>query len=217
VPFPARVLIVDAHDLPRYGLRSMLSGQADFEVIMEATDGRQAVALSRRLRPDLVSIEVRLPGIDGVAATRLIRRDSPESRIVVVTDDDNPLYLRLAMEAGAAGYVLKTATYDEILVAFRKVLTGETAVDPELATRLVQHLVETPTSSGVSISARELEVLRLVAQGKTNQGIGDALAVSRRTAKAHVERVIARLEVANRTEAVARAIALGLLTTTDPT
>jgi DNA-binding NarL/FixJ family response regulator len=209
------VLIVDAHDLPRYGLRGMLGGEADFEVIMEATDGRQAVALSRRLRPDLVSMEVRLPGLDGVAATRLIRRDSPESRIVVLTADDNPIYLRLAMEAGAAGYILKSASREEILVAFRKVVSGETAVDPDLATRLVQHLVETPTSSGVSISARELEVLRLVARGKTNLEIGDALAVSRRTAKAHVERVIARLAVANRTEAVARAIALGLLPTSD--
>src|SRR5205085_844460 len=101
-------------------------------VIMEATDGSQAVALSRRLRPDLVTMEVRLPGVDGVAATRQIRRDSPESRIVIVTADDNPIYLRLAMEAGAAGYILKTAARDEILVALRKVLMGETAVDPEL-------------------------------------------------------------------------------------
>jgi DNA-binding NarL/FixJ family response regulator len=206
-------MIVDAHDLPRYGLRGILGGEADFEVIMEATDGHQAVALTRRLRPDLIAMEVRLPGLDGVAATRQIRRDSPESRIIIVTDDDNPSYLRLAMEAGTAGYILKTATRDQILAAFRKVLTGESAVDPELATRLVQHLVETPTSSGVSISARELEVLSLVAQGRTNQEIGDALAVSRRTAKAHVERVIARLGVVNRTEAVARAIALGLVMT----
>ena len=194
----------------------MLGGEADFEVIMEATDGRQAVALSRRLRPDLVTMEVRLPGIDGVAATRQIRRDSPESRIIILTADDNPIYLRLAMEAGAAGYVLKTSTRDEMLIALRRVLSGETAVDPELATRLVQHLVETPTSSGVSISARELEVLRLVAHGKTNQEIGEELAVSRRTAKAHVERVISRLGVANRTEAVARAMSLGLLTAGEP-
>jgi DNA-binding NarL/FixJ family response regulator len=210
------VLIVDAHDLPRYGLRGILGGEADFEVIIEATDGRQAVALSRRLRPDLVIMEVRLPALDGVAATRQIRRDSPDSRVVIVTADDNPMYLRLAMEAGAAGYVLKTSTREELLAAFRKVLMGENAVDADLATRLVHHLVETPTSSGVSISARELEVLRLVAHGRTNQEIGETLAVSRRTAKAHVERVIARLGVANRTEAVARAMALGLLTTSDP-
>jgi DNA-binding NarL/FixJ family response regulator len=203
---------VDAHDLPRIGLRGVLGGEADFEVIIEATDGRQAVALSRRLRPDLVIMDIRLQGLDGVEATRLIRRDSAESRIVILTDDDNPMYLRLAMEAGAAGYILKTATREEMLAAFRKVLTGESAVDPDLATRLVQHMVETPTSSGVSISARELEVLRLVAHGRTNQEIGDTLAVSRRTAKAHVERVIARLGVANRTEAVARAMSLGLLT-----
>ena len=189
----------------------MLAGEADFEVVMEATDGRQAVALCRRLRPDLALIDAHLPALDGASATRLIRRESPESRIVILAADHNPTLLQLAIEAGAAGYVLKTATREEMLAAFRKVLLGEAAVDADLAARLVHQLVDAPTSSGLNVSARELEVLRLLALGKTNQQIGDTLAVSRRTAKAHVERVIARLGAANRTEAVARAITLGLL------
>jgi DNA-binding NarL/FixJ family response regulator len=212
VAYPARVIVVDEHDLPRAGMRGMLGGLAELEVVTEASDGHQAVALCRRLRPDLVLMELQLPGLDGFSATRLIRRDCPETHVVIVTLRDDPASLRLAMEAGVAAFLRKTTSREDLLAALRRVLNGELVLDRELATRALHQLVEAPSWSGTRLTAREHEVLRLVADGKTNPEIGVALAVSTRTAKAHVERIIGRLGVANRAEAVARAIALGMLT-----
>jgi len=212
VPYPARVIVVDEYDLPRAGMRGLLAGLAELEVITEASDGHQAVALCRRLRPDLVLMELQLPRLDGASATRQIRRNCPDTRVAIVTQRDDPASVRLAVEAGAAAFLRKTATRDELLAALRRVLAGELVVDTELATRTLHQLVEAPSWSGVRLTAREHEVLRLVANGKTNSEIGVALAVSTRTAKAHVERIIGRLGVANRAEAVARAISLGMLT-----
>lgn len=214
VPFPARVIVVDEYDLPRAGMRGVLGGTSELEVITEASDGQQAVALCRRLRPDLVVMELQLPGLDGVSAARQIRRDSPDTLIVILTLRSDPESLRLAMEAGVSGYLLKTDTREGILNALRRILAGEMMVDHELATRALHQIVEAPSWIGASLTSREHEVLRLVANGKTNQEIGVALAVSTRTAKAHVERIIARLGVANRAEAVAKAIGLGMLTPT---
>ena len=211
VPFPARVIVVDEHDIPRTGVRGVLAGQPEFEVITEAINGNQAVALCRRLRPDLILLELRLPGIDGLSATRLISRDSPETRVVIVTDRNDPASLRLAIESGVAGYLLKTVSTDEMIGALRRILNGELVVDHDLATRALHQLVDAPSPSSVSLTAREHEVLHLVALGKTNQQIGIGLAISTRTAKAHVERIIARLSAANRAEAVAKAMGLGLL------
>jgi two-component system NarL family response regulator len=206
------VIVADQHDIPRMGLRGVLSGQPELEVITEATDGNQAVALCRRLRPDLVLMELEMPGLDGLSATRLIGRDCPDTRVVIVTERYDPASLRLAIEAGVSGYLMKTVTAEEVVTSLRRVLTGELVVDHELATRALHQLVDGPVWTGVGLTAREHEVLRLVALGKTNQQIGAALAVSTRTAKAHVERIIARLGAANRAEAVARAIGLGMLT-----
>jgi DNA-binding NarL/FixJ family response regulator len=214
VPFPARVLVADEYDLPRAGMRGILAGTPELEVITEASDGHQVVALCRRLRPDLVVMEIQLPGLDGISATRSIRRDSPDTQVVILTMRSDPESLRLAMEAGVSGYLLKTDTRDAVLGALRRVLSGEMVVDHELATRALHQIVEAPSWVGASLTSREHEVLRLVANGKTNQEIGVALAVSTRTAKAHVERIIARLGVANRAEAVAKAIGLGMLTPT---
>jgi DNA-binding NarL/FixJ family response regulator len=216
VPYPARVIVIDQYDIPRAGVRGLLAGEPEFEVVTEASDGRQAVALCRRMRPDLVLMELQLAGLDGLSATRQIRRESPDTRVVIVTGQDDPTALRQAVEAGAAAYLLKTATREEVLSALRRVLTGELILDQDLAAQALHQLVEAPSWSGMSLTVREHEVLRLVATGKTNQQIGVMLAVSTRTAKAHVERIIARLGVANRTEAVARAISLGMLTPAAP-
>jgi DNA-binding NarL/FixJ family response regulator len=215
VPYPARVIVVDEHDIPRTGLRGVLGGQPELDVITEATNGNQAVALCRRLRPDLVVMELALPGLDGLSAARLIARDCPDTRIVIVTERYDPASLRLAIEAGVSGYLMKTASAEEIVNSLRRVLTGELVIDHDLATRALHQMVEGPSRNGAGLTAREHEVLRLVALGKTNQQIGVELAVSTRTAKAHVERIIARLGVANRAEAVARAIGLGMLTPPD--
>jgi DNA-binding NarL/FixJ family response regulator len=193
-------------------MRGVLAGQPEFEVITEATDGNQAVALCRRMRPDLLLTELRLPGLDGLSAARLIGRDSPDTRVVIVTERDDPASLRLAIESGVAGYLMKTISTDDMLAALRRVLTGEPVIDHDLATRALHQFVDSPAWTGGGLTAREHEVLRLVALGKTNQQIGAELAVSTRTAKAHVERIIARLGVSNRAEAVSRAIGLGMLT-----
>jgi len=210
------VIVVDPHDIPRAGLRGVLAGQPEFEVVTEATDGQHAVALCRRLRPDLALMEVDLPGLDGISATRAIRRDSPETRVIIVTSRDDAASLRLAVEAGVAAYLRKTASEGDVLSTLRRVLAGELILDHEVATRTLQHMVDAPSWSGVSLTVREHQVLRLVSLGKTNQEIGLSLSVSTRTAKAHVERIIARLGVANRAEAVARAIGLGVLEAPGP-
>jgi DNA-binding NarL/FixJ family response regulator len=216
IPYPARVIVVDAHDIPRAGLRGVLAGQPEFEVVTEATDGRQAVALCRRLRPDLALMEINLPGLDGLSATRSIRHDSPDTRVVIVTDRDDPGSMRLAVEAGVSAYLRKTISEADLLSALRRVLSGELILDHEVSTRALHQMVDAPSRAGTSLTPREHEVLRLVSFGKTNQEIGVALTVSTRTAKAHVERIIARLGVANRAEAVAQAIGLGILEAPGP-
>lgn len=216
VPFPARVIVVDPHDIPRTGLRGLLAGEPDFEVITEASDGHQAIALCHRFRPDLIVMEADLPGLDGLSATPLIRRAAPDTRVVIVTASDDPACAS-PWRFGVAGFLLKTAARDELLGALRRVLAGEPVLDQELAARALHQLLDAPTWAGVSLTGREREVLRLLALGKTNREIGAALSVSPRTAKAYVERIIARLGAANRTEAVARAIALGLVSPPTPT
>lgn len=156
-------------------------------------------------------MELNLAGLDGLTATREIRRESPDTRVVIITGQDDPSLLRQAIEAGAAAYLLKTSSREDVLSALRRVLAGELILDADLAAQALHQIVEAPSWSGMNLTAREHEVLRLVALGQTNQQIGVALTVSTRTAKAHVERIIARLGVANRTEAVARAISLGML------
>lgn len=216
VPYPARIIVADQHDIPRAGLRGLLGGEPEFEVITEANDGRQAVALCRRLRPDLVLLELQLGDLDGLSATRQIRRETPHTHVVIVTGHDDPAILREALESGVSAYVLKTASRDELLNTLRQVLSGELILDRTLASRALHQLVEAPSWAGATLTVREQDVLRLLAQGKTNQQIGMALTVSTRTAKAHVERIIARLGVANRTEAVSKAIGLGMLAPPTP-
>jgi DNA-binding NarL/FixJ family response regulator len=216
VPYPARVIVVDEYDLPRAGMRGLLSGLAELEVITEASDGHQAVALCRRLRPDLVLMEVDLPKLDGLSAARSIRSECPEARIVIVTQRDDATSMRLAADSGVSAVLRKTISRDELLIVLRQVLAGEVVVDHQPSTRASQSATGGSASAGARLTAREQEVLRLIADGRTNPEIGVALAVSTRTAKAHVERIIARLGVANRAEAVARAIGLGMLTPSAP-
>ncbi|MCC6174615.1 MAG: response regulator transcription factor [Chloroflexi bacterium] len=209
--YPARVVIIDSQELARYGLRGMLAGQPEFEVVTEAEDGRQGVALCRHVRPDLVLTDVRLVGLDGIAVISQIKADSSRTSIIVVTAEDAPTYLRAALSAGASAFLLKSTTRADLLAAMRRTLDGETVIDQGIATRLLRTMVAAPAAHGITASPRELEVLRLLTLGQTNQQIGLELGVSQRTAKAYVERIIERLGVANRTEAVARAIAAGLI------
>jgi DNA-binding NarL/FixJ family response regulator len=222
----ARVLIADDHDLVRDGLQRMLSRAPDLEVIGDAANGREAVELCRRLNPDLVLMDVRMPEMDGLEATRAIKAEQPTVRVLVVTTFENPDYLLEALKAGAAGYVLKDAPKEQLINAVRRVLEGDSPLNQELAVELIKRLVResdkltqplptqdrrAATPPVEDLTPRELEVLGLLAQGKTNPVIAEELVISRATVKVHVERIIRKLGVSDRTQAVVRAIDLGLV------
>jgi DNA-binding NarL/FixJ family response regulator len=280
----ARLLIADDHTLVREGLRTMLSGEEGIEVIGEANDGQQALTLCRELEPDLVLMDVRMPVMDGLEATKKIKQEMPKTSVMMVTMHENPDYLFEAVKAGAAGYVLKDASGERLLGAVRRTLEGESPLNQELAMRLLVRLSResggrsregtgggsgersgraSPGASGAtpeegpreedeplasrpvaigpetsqpdathpgayqagsggsgqsrgteqiaSLTPREVEVLRLLSQGQTNPQIAQILLVSRGTVKIHVQHIISKLGVSDRTQAAVRAIEAGIL------
>jgi DNA-binding NarL/FixJ family response regulator len=280
----ARLLIADDHTLVREGLRTMLSGEEGIEVIGEANDGQQALTLCRELEPDLVLMDVRMPVMDGLEATKKIKQEMPKTSVMMVTMHENPDYLFEAVKAGAAGYVLKDASGERLLGAVRRTLEGESPLNQELAMRLLvrlsresggrsregtgggsgersgraspgasgatpeegpreedEPLASRPVATGpetsqpdathpgayqagsggsgqsrgteqiASLTPREVEVLRLLSQGQTNPQIAQILLVSRGTVKIHVQHIISKLGVSDRTQAAVRAIEAGIL------
>jgi two-component system, NarL family, response regulator LiaR len=222
---PARLLIADDHDLVREGLRAVLGGEEDLEVVGEARDGQEALQLCRSLEPDLVLMDVRMPKSDGLEATRAIKEEMPGVSVVMVTMHENPDYLLEAIRAGAAGYILKDAEGERLVGAVRRTLSGESPLAQELAMQLLSRMInetreDEPQFPKVDnrrasvpggITTREIEVLRLLAQGRTNPEIAQELGISRGTVKIHVQHIIAKLGVSDRTQAAVRAIELGLL------
>jgi len=225
---PARLLIADDHVLVREGIRTLLTSEPDLKIIGEAVDGREALELCRELCPDLVLMDVRMPKMDGLEATRAIKEERPQTSVLVVTNHQNPEYLLEAVRAGAAGYVLKEATKHELLEAVRKVLSGESPLNQMLAMRLLRRLadeVDPKTEQPVpklakkrhdealpeALSPRELDVLRLLAQGQTNREVSQNLSVAVATVKNHVQHIISKLDVSDRTQAAVKAIQLGLI------
>ena len=213
---PARLLIVDDHEITRSGLCRMLAGEPDLVVIGEAGSGREAVELTRQLRPNLVLMDIRMPDLDGIAATRAIKQQCPRTSVIMVTIYENPDYLYQALKAGAAGYLLKDATKQQVVQAMRQVLQGESPLPPGLATQLLQRLLTEGSQRSQEqlvepLTGREEEVLRLLAEGLTNPEIAYQLQLSLATVKVHVGHIIAKLGVSDRTQAVVRAIHLGLL------
>jgi len=213
-----RLILADDHHLLRRGFKSLLSGEPDLEVVGEASTGLEAIEMCRRLGPDLILMDVRMPEMDGITATRRIKQDQPDVSVLVVTIHENPDYLLEALDAGAAGYVLKDAPADRLISAVHRTLNGESPLNQELATLLLRRLADekqhgpAPVDHEPSIAAltpRETEVLTLLTTGQTNQQIAQSLNISRGTAKVHVERIIRKLEVSDRTQAAVRAIELG--------
>jgi len=280
----ARLLIADDHALVREGLRTMLSGEVGIEIIAEANDGQQALDICRELRPDLVLMDVRMPVMDGLEATKKIKQEMPKTSVMMVTMHENADYLFEAVKAGAAGYVLKDASGERLLSAVRRTLEGESPLNQELAMQLLVRLTResggsseegtgegsgersgraspgasvTTLDEGIreegeplashrvatrpetsqpetthigahqagsrgpgrsrgteemqSLTPREVEVLRLLSQGQTNPQIAQNLLVSRGTVKIHVQHIISKLGVSDRTQAAVRAIEAGLL------
>ncbi len=214
-----RLILADDHHLLRRGFKSLLSGEPDLEVVGEASTGIEAIEMCRLLEPDLILMDVRMPEMDGITATRRIKQDQPGVGVLVVTMHENPDYLLEALDAGAAGYVLKDAPADRLISAVHRTLNGESPLNQELATLLLRRLADeqqhkpdpTPQTDDKveSLTPRETEVLTLLTTGQTNQQIANSLNISRGTAKVHVERIIRKLDVSDRTQAAVRAIELG--------
>jgi DNA-binding NarL/FixJ family response regulator len=216
-PTTTRVLLVDDHELAREALRAVLTPEQGFQIVGEADTGETAVQLAHRLRPHLVLMDVRMPGMDGVAATRAILAELPATRVVILTSHEQRPIVLQAMRAGAAGYLTKGATSQELLATVRAALGGERRVQASLAADLLSQDAQGDTPVGApQLSERELEVLQLMAAGQSNAGIAYALSVSLNTAKTHVQHLLRKLDAVDRASAVARAAALGLLSETPP-
>ena len=203
-----RVLIVDDHPVVRDGLRGMLQAQADLEVVADVANGHEALAAVARHDPDVVLMDLRMPELDGVEATRRIRADHPGVNVLVLTTYDTDADILPAIEAGATGYLLKDAPRKQLFSAVRAAARGETVLAPSVAAKLM-HSVRRPDHE--QLTGRELDVLRLVADGLTNPAIARRLHISEATVKTHLVHAYAKLGVDDRTAAVMTALERGLL------
>lgn len=203
-----RIAFADDHSVVRMGLRAMLDEDPGFKIVGEATTGMEAVEIAVRLRPDVLLMDLRMPELDGVAATARIRTDVPEVNVLVLTTYDTDADILRAIEAGAAGYLLKDATRDELLRAIRTAARGQSVLAPAVASRLMRR-AQMPTRE--VLTGREIEILAHVARGRSNREIGAALHVSEATVKSHLVHIFGKLRVQDRTEAVTVALDRGIL------
>ncbi|MFT4212614.1 MAG: response regulator transcription factor [Microbacterium sp.] len=206
-----RVLVADDHPIVRTGLAALVEAAADMTVVGMAASGAEAVAAAASLAPDVILMDLRMPGMDGDEAASLIRRDDPAARIVVLTTYENDDAILRAIGAGASGYLLKAAPEEELLAGIRAVADGELALAPSVSRVLVRQAVRGPADTAPSLTARELDVLRLVAQGLSNRAVGERLFLGESTVKTHLLHAFAKLGVDDRTRAVTRAMELRLL------
>jgi DNA-binding NarL/FixJ family response regulator len=204
-----RVLLADDHPVVRTGLTGMLAGEAGLEIVGEAGSGEEALAMARALRPDVILMDLRMPGGDGVSATRRIRAELPGTAVLVLTTFDTDADILRAVEAGAAGYLLKDLPRADLAAAIRAAARGETVLAPAVAGRLLTRMRD--GNAGEGLSRRETAVLGLAARGLTNAEIGRELFISEATVKTHLMRASAKLGVSGRTATVARAMQLGAL------
>jgi len=207
-----RVLIVDDHAIVRKGIRALLFESGGFEIVAEVADGQAAVVAAAEFKPDVILMDLLMPGMDGIEATRRITDQQPGARILVLTSfaADNKLFP--AIKAGALGYLLKDSSPEDLVRAIRQIHRGEPALHPTIARKLLQEIVQPADLQPApeALTARELAVLRLIAQGLRNQEIADELAVSEATVRAHVSRILGKLHLASRTQAALYAVREGL-------
>jgi DNA-binding NarL/FixJ family response regulator len=202
---PIRILIVDDHAIVRQGFAALLKTVPGFEVVGEASDGQEAVEAFRKLRPDVTLMDLRLPKLNGVEAIARIRGDSPGARIIVLTTYDGDEDIYRAMQAGAKGYLLKGMDLRELTEAVRTVHAGKSRIPSQVAEKLAERM------SGATLTARELEVLRLIVAGKSNRDIGNALFISEATVKTHVNSLLSKMGVEDRTQAATTALQRGIV------
>jgi DNA-binding NarL/FixJ family response regulator len=212
---PIRVFLVDDHAVVRRGMRAFFDMLDDIEVVGEAADGQSvldqlAVAAEQDDLPDVVLMDLLMPRLDGVAATRVIREKYPSVEVVALTSFSEAERVHVALEAGAAGYLLKDAEADQVGAAVRAACRGEVHLDPAVARKLTRSLIA-PQRTATALTPREREILVLVAQGKSNRDIADALVISERTARTHVSNVLGKLGLASRTQAALWAVREGLV------
>jgi NarL family two-component system response regulator LiaR len=208
------VLIVDDHAVVRHGIRALLEAEGGFEVAGDVGSGAEAVLLVADLAPDVVLMDLVMPEMDGVKATRLVKQRSPRSQVIVLTSYHEDEQIFPAIRAGALSYLLKGVGLDELTEAVRKAARGEAVLHPRVAARLVQELHGAPRESAAlyeALSAREREVLQLIASGLHNAEIAERLVISERTVKSHVNNILAKLQVADRTQAAIYAWRSGVM------
>lgn len=200
-----RILVADDHPIVRDGLNAVINDQADMEVVAEACNGQKAIELALLHRPDVMLIDLRMPKVSGLEAIRKIQADWPEARFIILTTYDNEEDIYMALKAGAQSYLLKGVAREELLDTIRAVHAGNKRLPPRVAAKLAERI----TAS--ELTERELEVLKLIAAGQSNKEIGRSLSITEGTVKAHINSILGKLEVNDRTQAVTKAIRRGIV------
>jgi NarL family two-component system response regulator LiaR len=204
-PQKIMVMLVDDHNVVRSGLATFLRAYDDLELVGEARNGREALNLCRQMKPDVILMDLMMPEMDGITATRAILADHPEIKIIAMTSFEEEELVQGVLAAGAISYLLKNVTSDELAKAIRDAVSGKSTLSPEAANALV-HATRPIKQPLVDLTERELEVLNLVAQGQSNQQIADTLVISLATVKAHISNILSKFQVSSRSEAIAFAI-----------
>ncbi len=214
-----RILLADDHALLRQGTAELLQHEGDIEVIGQAENGQEAVQLAQSLQPDIVVMDVRMPGMSGIEATRQIRKEMPHVQVLVLTAYDDDQYVFSLLQAGASGYLLKVAPASELVRSIRQVRSGESPLSPAIARKVVARLNNPAQAAGSAggssdpdtLTPREVEILQFLARGMSNRDIAEALYISERTVQTHLTNIFAKMQVASRLEAVLKGIRQGWL------
>ena len=205
-----RILLADDHHIVRAGIRQLLESAKDIQVIAEAGDGEEAQSLIQQHKPDVAVLDIQMPKASGIEVTRWVRSHLPGVGVLILTAYDDEPYVMAVLQAGANGYVLKTAKTEELIQAVRDVYEGKSALDPSITQKLMSNLFKRSEKTPIeSLTDRELDVLRLAAKGFTNKAIGAQLNISDRTVQGHLAHIFAKLQATSRTEAVMRGVSLG--------